>query len=145
MSIAFPCQDCGQLFEVDNEHAGKKAKCSHCGAQVIVPEETLERVAKKLAPPEPPPKVELPTTPPAPQPLATNELILEELRTLNKKLIPQRKTEGGLGLLLGIGLMLLCGSIGSTVREMDIAPKVIGIVLGSMLVAGPLASMLSRK
>lgn len=37
MAIQFPCTQCGQPIEVDDEHAGKTAACPYCQAHVAVP------------------------------------------------------------------------------------------------------------
>ena len=36
MAITFECT-CGQLLEVENEHAGNQAKCPRCGESVAIP------------------------------------------------------------------------------------------------------------
>jgi hypothetical protein len=35
--ISFHCQRCGKAFKVDDSAGGKHAKCSHCGAHIVVP------------------------------------------------------------------------------------------------------------
>src|SRR5262249_30940586 len=37
MTIAFPCENCGNRFEVDGSLAGKKCRCKKCGAVFVVP------------------------------------------------------------------------------------------------------------
>ena len=37
MSIQFNCRQCGKLLKAAPRHAGKKAKCSGCGAVLVVP------------------------------------------------------------------------------------------------------------
>jgi biopolymer transport protein ExbD len=37
MSIQFNCRQCGKLLKAATRHAGKKAKCTGCGAPLIVP------------------------------------------------------------------------------------------------------------
>ncbi len=41
MAIAFECT-CGQRLEVENEHAGRQAKCPACGMSIIIPYPTPE-------------------------------------------------------------------------------------------------------
>ena len=36
MSIIVPCSDCGRKLKAPDSYVGRKAKCSHCGAVVIV-------------------------------------------------------------------------------------------------------------
>jgi len=43
MNIIFFCQSCGSRFEVGAGHAGKRARCKHCGQQTTIP------AAKELA------------------------------------------------------------------------------------------------
>jgi hypothetical protein len=63
MRMTFPCESCGQTLHVSQRHAGKKAKCKHCGHVLTVPEsgggaepaatdaEELELIAFEPAPP----------------------------------------------------------------------------------------------
>jgi biopolymer transport protein ExbD len=37
MSIRFNCRQCGKLLKAAPQHAGKKAKCTGCGAALVVP------------------------------------------------------------------------------------------------------------
>lgn len=37
MPIEFRCRNCGKLSRAADEHAGKRAKCPHCGERVRVP------------------------------------------------------------------------------------------------------------
>ena len=37
MAISFQCK-CGQTFKVADQYAGKRSKCTHCGAMLIVPD-----------------------------------------------------------------------------------------------------------
>jgi len=41
--IAFTCSACGKRLEVKDEHGGKKARCSACGAVVAVPQKSRDR------------------------------------------------------------------------------------------------------
>ena len=41
MAITFQCT-CGQTLEVDDKHAGKKAKCPRCGNSITIPSTASE-------------------------------------------------------------------------------------------------------
>ena len=45
MSIGFDCASCGKHFEVKEELAGRKAKCSRCAAILVIPPPVLVHVA----------------------------------------------------------------------------------------------------
>src|SRR5436309_6926419 len=61
MTIAFRCASCEKLFKVADDLAGRKAKCSVCGALMAIPEtseveEEDEEVVTEAADDMPPPK-----------------------------------------------------------------------------------------
>lgn len=37
LSVSFPCEKCHKLLKVRKEHAGKKTRCSKCGAPLRIP------------------------------------------------------------------------------------------------------------
>ena len=63
MSIEFNCATCGKPFKVDDQWAGKRAKCKGCGNVITIPgPETVAPVESRPTPPPLPP-------PPLPPPL----------------------------------------------------------------------------
>lgn len=52
MTIAFPCENCGNRFEVDGALAGKKCRCKKCGHVFVIP--VPHRPAGTPAPPPSP-------------------------------------------------------------------------------------------
>ena len=57
--ITFQCFACNQVLQVGADNAGRKAKCSQCGAILTIPTLTAERLVEGAAPlsaaPKPPP------------------------------------------------------------------------------------------
>jgi DNA-directed RNA polymerase subunit RPC12/RpoP len=41
MSIVFLCERCGHRFDVDDDLAGKRARCKHCGHVLVIPAPAL--------------------------------------------------------------------------------------------------------
>lgn len=74
MAIQFPCTQCGQPIEVDDEHAGKTAACPYCQAHVAVPLSSTyapEQSVSALPPTPPPPGMsEVPSPAPVMGPMA---------------------------------------------------------------------------
>lgn len=73
MAIQFPCTQCGQPIEVDDEHAGKTAACPYCQAHVAVPlsstyvpEQSVPARPSTPAPPRPVPASACPPLEPHP-------------------------------------------------------------------------------
>jgi tetratricopeptide (TPR) repeat protein/DNA-directed RNA polymerase subunit RPC12/RpoP len=50
MAISFQCASCGKSFQVGQELAGKKAKCSKCGTIIVVPLATAGEAATPVSP-----------------------------------------------------------------------------------------------
>ena len=48
--INFPCPHCGATIKAQAEHAGRIAKCAHCGGRILVPEDQ-EAAGQLEAPP----------------------------------------------------------------------------------------------
>ena len=55
--IEFKCENCGRKLSVEEEHAGKKAKCPDCGTSFVIPQkgvaEDTREVPAKPGPPVP--------------------------------------------------------------------------------------------
>jgi len=68
MSIIIKCALCGRSYNVADSAAGKKAKCTACGAVIPVPVQTLD--VEPMQPPVPPvePPLERPAAAPADMP-----------------------------------------------------------------------------
>lgn len=76
MPIGFNCPACGQRFLVDDDEAGKAAKCP-CGELLRVPIASKPEPTRSSSPPRagssfnaPPPPPTIPEPPPAPEPAA---------------------------------------------------------------------------
>jgi tetratricopeptide (TPR) repeat protein len=50
MAISFQCASCGKSFQVGQELAGKKAKCSKCGTIIVVPLASVGDAATPMSP-----------------------------------------------------------------------------------------------
>jgi len=48
MTIEFSCHDCGEVFQVAAQHAGKRTKCTKCGASLVVPSQSQEKATARL-------------------------------------------------------------------------------------------------
>lgn len=63
MAIPITCGECRKQFKVKDEHAGRKTRCTGCGALIRIPGEKID--AQEKGPP-PPPLPSAPAVPPPP-------------------------------------------------------------------------------
>jgi len=111
MAIQFPCTNCGQPIEVDEQHAGQTAACPYCRHLVVVPESsTYDPNAAVTARPT---EAEAPVpTPMQPPPLPGEQYAVVDETALTR----QRRaaaTIGNFGLACaGIVVALFLGTMG---------------------------------
>src|SRR5664279_4509956 len=51
MEFRFSCSSCGQKLKAEEEHAGRRVDCPHCGAEFCVPQPEPELPSSPAEPP----------------------------------------------------------------------------------------------
>lgn len=49
MSISVTCPGCGKTHSVEEQHAGKKAKCNKCGSGIVIPRSAVDSAPEPVA------------------------------------------------------------------------------------------------
>ena len=146
MGIPVTCDSCGARFKAPDSAAGKKGKCSKCGARIVVPalapaaaavapaEDDLYDVAGDSAPPPissrpPPAPAYNPSSTPAPAPAMSAAL-------MSRGVVPKSPTAGA---------WKKSNNPPTIMKVLALLGGGFLILLGLLFVAGPIMAMMSDK
>jgi hypothetical protein len=139
MAISVTCDKCGARFKAPDTAAGKKGKCSKCGAAIVVPalvpagaDDDLYDIAATPTPPLPAQPPPAPTyNPPPRSPTSTTSSA-----AMSRGVVPKSPTAGA---------WKQSGNPPAIMKVLAILGGGFLILLGLLFVAGPILVMMSDK
>jgi hypothetical protein len=139
MAIPVTCDSCGARFKAPDAAAGKKGKCSKCGAKIVVPapapaaadEDDMYDLAAAAPPPLPAAPPPAPAYNPSPAPRSTTSAA-----AMSRGIVPKSASAGE---------WKKSHNPPAIMKVLAIAGGIFVILLGLVFCAGPVLAMMSDK